>query len=345
MQQIINHSIVNYKAFFCWLYTSVMHLIDEPVPPEIPKMTQQDQISIAEFLKNFDQIGLVGGEHSGFVLEKLGQYLVDSPLTIERDMCSNEWDLFLKQNSCIADHPLILKKYREMSLVQQLNHLKQSVDVIFSRPKEAVKDHFKSVDAVTCIALSNRLHCSQINCESDNKTYFTFLCGVSPCDLLCFLEIESVGGLIKTRCVSLYFSQDKNQCDITDLSFYSAKFLTVLIQNSNASILCQLPIGTMSDKMVQVDAKLPISEQNVPKINACEIGAVFKNIDGMIASQIAVSGRRSVCIVLADNKRQVRIYEMEADEEEEEEADVTVNSMKDTEMSVLENSFTDLFES
>lgn len=341
MQQIINHSIVKYKAFFCWLYTSVMHLIDEPVPPEIPKMTQQDQISIAEFLKNFDQIGTFGGAHSGFVLEKLGQYLVDAPLTIERDMCSNEWDVFLQQNHCIADHPLILKKYKKMSLVQQLNHLKQSIDVIFSRPKEAIKDQFKTVDTLTCITASNRLNCSQINCECDNKTYFTFLCDVPPCDLLCLLEIESLGGLIKTRCVSLYFTQDRNQCDITDLSFYSAKFLTVLTQNTTASILYQLPITTLCDKMVQVDVKLPISEQNVPKINACEIGAVFKTIDGMIASQIAVSGRRSVCIVLADNRRQVRIYEMEAEEDEEEEADTTINSMKDTEMSVLENSFTD----
>lgn len=345
MQQIINHSIVNYKAFFRWLYTSVMHLLDEQVPPEIPQMTQQDQISIAEFLKNFDKIGLDGGAQTGFVMEKLGQYLSDSPLTIERDMSNNEWNIFLKQNHCIANHPLILKHYKEMSLVQQLNHMRESVDAIFSKPKESLKDHFKIVDTFTCLNESNGTYCSLVNCENETKVYYTFLCGVPPCELLCLLEIESTNGKVKTRGVYLYFSQIKSEScikhDIIDLSFYSTKFLTILIKNASTSTLCQLPIATIADQMIHINTKLLVTEQDIPKVNVCELGAVFKNIDGMIASRIAVSGSRNVCIVLADNKRQVRIYEMEAEEEEEEDADMTISTIKDTEMSVLENSSID----
>lgn len=336
MQQIINQSVVSYKAFFRWLYTSVMHLIDEPVPPEIPKMTQQDQISIAEFLKNFDRIGCDVGANSELIMERLGQYLADAPLTIERNMSNNEWDLFLKQNYCIANNPLILKHYKEMSLVQQLNHLKQSIDTIFSQPKEAIMGHFKTIDALTCFRVPNRICSSQIN--SDNKTYFAFLCGEPPCELMCLLQVAAN----KTRCVYLYFSQNnESKCDITDLSFYSAKFLTVLLQYTNTSILCQLQLAALSEKLVDIDPKIPISEQDIPQANACELAAPFKNIDSMIASKIAVSGSRSVCIVLADNKRQVRIYEMEAEEEEEEDADMSINTVRDSEMSVIESSFTD----
>lgn len=348
VQQIINNSIVSYKAFFRWLYTSVMHLIDEPVPPELQKMTQQDHISIAEFLTNFDKIGLGDdGTNSEFIMEKLGQYLTDAPLTIERDISNNEWDLFLKENNCIANHPLILKQYKEMSLIQQLNHLKESIDLIFSKPKEAIIHHFKTIDAVTCFCMPNKIVSSQINSEN-NTTYFAFLCGTPPCELMCLLEISSNEEL-RTRCGYLYFSENKSaikenaiKCDITDLSFYSAKYLTVLVQHPNSSILCQLPLAVLNEKLIEVNPKLPIYEQNISKINVCEIPIPFKNIDGMIASRIAVSGSRSVCIVLADNKRRVRIYEMEAEEEEEEDADMSANTtMRDSEMSVLENSFTD----
>lgn len=340
MQQIINHSIVNYKAFFRWLYTSVLHLIDEPIPPEIQKMTQQDHINIAEFLTNFDKIGVDGETNSGFVMEKVGQYLADEPLTIQRDMSNNEWDVFLKENNCIANHPFVLKHYKEMSLVQQLNNLKECVDLIFSKPKDAIINHFKIIDGIQCFNISNRIRGSQINCE--NRTYFAFLCGAPPSELICLVETT----ITNVRCAYFYFSQIQenvvNQC-ICDLSFYSVKFLTVLLQSSsNSSVLCQLPLAVLCEKLVDADPKLSISEQNIPKANACEITtAPFKNIDGMVASQIAVSGSRSVCIVLADNKRQIKIYEMEAEEEDEEDADMTANSVRDSEMSVLDSSFID----
>lgn len=57
MQQIINHSVINYKAFFRWLYGAILNLMDEAIPSEIHKMTQQDLAYITEFLQNFDHIG------------------------------------------------------------------------------------------------------------------------------------------------------------------------------------------------------------------------------------------------------------------------------------------------
>lgn len=332
MQQIINQSIVSYKAFFRWLYTSVMHLIDEPVPPEIPKMTQQDQTSIAEFLMNFDRIG---GENSELIMERLGQYLANAPLTIERNMNNNEWDLFLKENSCFADHPLILKHYKEMSLVQQLNHLKQSIDAIFAKPKKAVMGRFKTIAALTCFRLLGKICSSRINSEN-NTTYMAFLCSEAPCELMCFLEVAKN----KTRCVYVSFFHNKKY-DVMDLSFYSAKFLTVLLQHSNTTVLCQLQLAAITDKLVDINPKAAVYEQNIPKVNACELAAPYKHIDSMLAKQIAVSGSRSVCIVLADNKRQVRIYEMEAEEEEEEDVDMSTNTVRDSDMSVLDSFISD----
>lgn len=147
MQEIINHSMINYKAFFRWLYTSIMHLIDEPIPPQLTKMTQQDLANIAEFIQNFNKIGKDSND-PGFIMERLGQYLTDAPLTIPPNMEGNDWDSFLKQNQCVQDHPAILQHYREMSLIQQLKHLKSSIEDIFVKPKDFVRTQFKVMSHV-----------------------------------------------------------------------------------------------------------------------------------------------------------------------------------------------------
>jgi anaphase-promoting complex subunit 4 len=51
-------------------------------------------------------------------------------------------------------------------------------------------------------------------------------------------------------------------------------------------------------------------------------------------AEFAVSGSRKVGIVLAENRRKVRLYEMEGEEEEDEDADMTNSTMKESDMSV-----------
>ncbi|UYV76371.1 ANAPC4 [Cordylochernes scorpioides] len=52
VQQVIDDSMKNFKAFFRWLYTVIMRLADEQVPVEIIKVNQQDLDFVADFLKD-----------------------------------------------------------------------------------------------------------------------------------------------------------------------------------------------------------------------------------------------------------------------------------------------------
>ncbi|XP_057326177.1 anaphase-promoting complex subunit 4 [Microplitis mediator] len=54
IQQVIDQSMKEYKAFFRWLYVEIAKLTDEKIPSEASKISQQELTFIAEFLLNFD---------------------------------------------------------------------------------------------------------------------------------------------------------------------------------------------------------------------------------------------------------------------------------------------------
>lgn len=313
-----------------------MYLIDEQIPPETSKMTQQDLVSIAEFLQNFDKIG---DSKSGFIMERLGQYLVDAPLSIPSKMGRNEWDTFLQQNKCIQEHSSILKHFKEMSLVQQLRHLQTTVKDVFNNPKELIRTQFSLKGTLSCFCFPDTdLRVSQI--ASNDSNFLAFLCEQVPASYFCLMCIYSEDSIIKSKAAYFYFAKDElENHKIMDISFYSSNVLSILLQDDKSGVLCQFAFVGVSDKLVNININEPLSEQIVPKINGYDSSiAMFKNIDHMRVSQFAVSGSRKVGIVLAENRRKVRIFEMEVEDEDDEEVDVTASTFKDTDVSMLDGS-------
>ncbi|RZC38115.1 anaphase-promoting complex subunit 4 [Asbolus verrucosus] len=349
MQQIINHSIINYKAFFRWLYTAIMHVMDEPIPNEIPKMTQQDLAYITEFLQNFDHIGSKNSKRSGFIMERLGQYLIDAPLTIEPNMSGNEWTHFLKQNRCVEDHLSILKHYEDMSLIQQYADLKFSIENIFAAPKDVISEQFEIAHVFGCFRSGEeRLKMSQIDVNKET-ILFAFL---RPPGNVHALQIHVNNSV---RCGNIHFSQflsPEQECfegnyNVLDIKLYSSTVLSVLLQENSAAkstVLYQVPLTAALEKFSDVDNIYgEIFRDNIANINASSLTPkLFKNVEGMIASLFAVSGSRRVGIVLAENKRKVRLYEMEGEEEEDEDADMTNSTMKEGDMSVQDATVSNL---
>ncbi|GJQ82069.1 hypothetical protein Trydic_g6941 [Trypoxylus dichotomus] len=331
MQQIINTSMINYKAFFRWLYSAIIHLVDEQVSPEIPKMTQQDIAHITEFLLNFDDIGTIhssdGTTTPKFVMEKLGQYLANEPLTIPSEIDTNEWNTFLDQNECIKNNPSILKHFKETSLIQQFNFLKESISNIFDKLfKFSLVDEFEVSHVLDVMNFPHPIpKITNISC-GPSTVLFGLLLSNPPSPQFYFLEINT-GNTIHVKC---------------DLQFYTTNILSLLLQENNAvktAVIYQCPVIVLREKIVEVSIETPIFEQDVIKINANSLGnSVSKTLDGMVASSFAVSGFRNVSVVLADNKRKVRIFEMEAEEDEEEDAEMTNSTVRESDVSMPENS-------
>lgn len=353
MQQVINMAMISYKAFFRWLYSAIMNLIGESVPTEIPKMTQQDVSCIAEFLLNFDQIYsksniFTESEDTSeksyknvFTMEKLGQYLNDAPLTVSLKT-DNDWNKFLMQNNCINQHPSIIKLNQETSFIQEFNFLKASIDDIFSHPKEILTSQIKVMNYLNCMKTieNSSLSITCINLNNE-KLCLAFLCEQSPASGICIIEYQFSNDVVSTRAGLLYFSANENEMEechkIIDVKFYSTSIISILLKENtpNSGILFQFPLAFAIENLEPINTHEHLQNQTITRINGLlSENIVVKRIEGFAPCKLAVSGNRKVSIVLSDNKRKVRLYEMEVEEEDEEDNELTVSNIKDAETSL-----------
>ncbi|XP_017780796.1 PREDICTED: anaphase-promoting complex subunit 4 [Nicrophorus vespilloides] len=340
MQQIINNSMLNYKAFFRWLYTAIIHLIYETVPNEIPKMTQQDLAYITAFLKNFDDITghnntTIGGteKNTGFIMERLGQYLADSPLHILPNMEHNEWDNFLQHNECIRAHPSVIKHFKEMSLLQQFKHLEKALMDIFNEPHDLISADITLIKCINCNTSSSWTLVSKIN-ASNGSLLFAFNSDTHHTDSFYLLEFDPVTFVTKAALVKIpkYF--------ITDLKFYNENIVSLLLQEPSTkhAVLYQCSIATIRERLQEIDVSEEVATQNLVQVDGLQNNQHTLKSISMVSSKFAVSGARRVSIVLSENGKKVILFEMEGDEEEEEDADMTASTLREADVSMQENS-------
>lgn len=341
MHQIINDFQTNYMAFFRWLYTAILNLLHEPLSSDMSRNTQSDIAHIMEFLENFDNISASpeSGQNAHFTMERLGQYLNDAPLTLPPNLDDNLWESFLAENECIRNDPGIIKRYRGYSLIQQFNHLKSSVGEIFEVPKGLIVQQFAVQAVISCFNPVDASHMASTN-VSDESTLFVFLNSTMPAVSLTILNILTGNGQYRGTCGCFYFKSNTD-FHILSAQFYSSNILTVLLQENSPNkfgMLYQLPVNNIIDKLQNVNLRVELRSQRVTQINAFDLGpAVNKVIEGMVCSELSVSGSRRVSIVLSENRKKVRLFEMEAEEDEEEDADMT-NSARESDTSMQEDS-------
>ncbi|KAJ4436697.1 hypothetical protein ANN_16829 [Periplaneta americana] len=373
VQQVIDNSMKNYKVFFRWLYVVILRLTDERVPTEITKITQQDLAFIAEFLYNFDgcstkqdeEVASGSSRKPRFNLERLGQYLVDQDLVIPPDTSNNPWAKLVEENSSLANHPSIIPHFKNMSLVQQHNHLKKAIDNVFSEPEASIGKLFKVSNIIKCSDIPDigdpRL--THINVMDDKKLLLAFLDSVSPAEGFYLVEIptdkvKKSGDEISATCVYFYFNpttangEDNGRGDgaswsspmkVLDVQFYLQDVLSVLLEQngeSRVAVFVQFPMR------VALEATMPVSVPGqqilscAPRVEASallEAGAL-RPVENMVASKFAVSGTRKVAVVLSESRRKVRLFEMEVEEEEEDEEamDATATNLRDSDSSMLD---------
>lgn len=334
VQQVINMSMSNYTAFFRWLYVVILRLSDEQIPPETPKMTQQDLLYITEFLKNFDSIGKnEESKKNKFNLETLGQYLLDEPIKICPNKENNVWNLFLEENDCFKENKLVIKQQDNKSLFQSQKFLVEKIYNIFSEPKNLISTNFNFVNTLN-LATMQQISTSQINLN-ETTTLFAFLNEIAPSNGINLISINDK--ISQIYIFSTKFSSDFGDSNLKflDVQFYTPSHLSVLLQDSeniNISYICQIPLLPITQNLVEVFPNFLLSDSILfskeNSINICDIpGVIFKQIEGMTALNFAVSGSRHVSVVLSENKHKVQLFEMEADDDdEEEEGDSTINN-------------------
>lgn len=337
MQQVIDHSMRDYKAFFRWLYVEIQRLTDEKIPSEVSRMSQQELTFIAEFLKGFDKIEPSTGSRKGVNLEKLGQYLRHEPLQTCLTPEGSEWASMLNENHCLRDHPLIVKQDLNFSLLQSHEKLVNAVHDVFSVAYEDLVDHF-TVSQTSLVPSTSVLSSQIVTTDgglliagTDMERKFLRLFKVeslltnSGSLSLCFksaiIDVDNKQGS---------FSKNSSENTITDLQFYSQDYLSLLLLNKQtcASTLLQLPLSHVKLLEHQIQSSVCLTDL---------MGAVItRAFQGISARRLAVSGARKVAAVLNENNRKIRLLEteVEPEDEDEDDEDGIDDSMMDTTPSV-----------
>lgn len=381
VQQVIDNSMKNYKVFFRWLYVVILRLTDERVPAEITKMTQQDLAFIADFLHNFDGMTAKQEDDSTssgssrkprFNLERLGQYLVDQELIIPPDIDNNPWSKFLQENSILANHPSIIPHFRNMSLVQQHNHLKKAIDDVFSQPETSIGELFKVSNIIKCLDIpqTGEPRVTHINVMDDRKLLLAFLDSASPAEEFYLLEIPIDKPSISedeavAKCINLYFNPPTSKggedgrideaswsspMKVLDVQFYLHDVMSILLEQngeSRGAVFVQFPVRVALEVAISVSLPALQDGDQTKYILSCaprvEGGVLLdpgalRPVENMVASRFAVSGTRKVAVVLSESRRKVRLFEMEVEEEEEEDEamDSAAPNLRDSDTSVLD---------
>ncbi|GFT23829.1 anaphase-promoting complex subunit 4, partial [Nephila pilipes] len=128
IQQVIDSSLKNFKAFCRWLYCAMLRSAEEPIPLEVSRLTQQDLNFVAEFLKENFPIEYDENKKTVVKLERVAQYLKTDDLAYPASSSGNPWIKFLNDYPHMMESGLIFPIYPEKSLVTMYSDLREVID-------------------------------------------------------------------------------------------------------------------------------------------------------------------------------------------------------------------------
>ncbi|XP_038213159.1 anaphase-promoting complex subunit 4 [Zerene cesonia] len=348
LQQVIDVSMRNYKAFFRWLFVAIVRLLDEHTPSEIVKITQQELTHIADFLYNFDNVQVENDEDTEekpmkFNLERLGQYLQDQELTILPDDEDNPWYKILKENSCLLkenDTIYSTTEFKKFSLVQQQKYLNREVEEVFDIHHKDIAKNFSVLYNIKCydgdddLDVSESVRISQIFDPKQQRFMMAIVNTTIPQQGLYFMSVSVKERLCSATTCEYFFSpsliKDCNppssveNLEILDIQFYSSEYLSLLLKHptmEDSTIFLQLPLKIALENSQEFNMKCRniIFNEDMEKIDLSPLldQSVYKVLEKMNGNKIAVSGARKVAVVLSNIQRKVRVFEMEINGEDE----------------------------
>lgn len=358
LQQVIDDSIKNFKAFFCWLYVAILQLSDEKVPAELSKMTQHDINFVAQFLTdNFDHFSVdeedsiseLTEKRSGFKLEKVGQYLKKEDLHYPPHISANPWIQVMRSSLHIRDSDIVYPVKSSSSLVQLQESVEEIIKSALTQPSIVIGQSLSCISSIDLYTKDKseenfKMKSCQFTCNEKKVVYTVFTSSPAPCDKFYILRQPtcSKGASLQTEGVAVRIGQlthDTNHNDssdqtfqpcsnhkILDLAYYDEKTLSLLLVEDTTDqlpVLVQLALSVITDDVYTV---LGTNGDIQSQVNCIDVGSAiesncFRKLENMKACGFAVSGTRKTATVLFSSRRRVRIFWMDAEEEEEDEDD------------------------
>ena len=368
LQQVIDNSMRNVKAFIRWLYTAMLRLQNnEPSSQsELTKVSQQDIQFVTEFIKeNFEfesSANTSRPSSSNFTLERVGQYLKEKDLTSINssinDMSINPWIQYLKdrQNLTITDDKtLFLYEHKpEKSFAGQHKMLDLSVREAFTGPFNVITKSLQenglrsTLSDLISIPSNESLKLNHISNLSSKYFYISFINQTKPTNHL-FIIRYSLENHYIIEFVSIVFFLSNTKLFVIDYQFYTEEVVSLLLgePDSSQSFLVQMPLNILNSNFKPISKQIDlISQTNAISLElsnaSSESGLIYRSMDNMVL--LSVSGSRKVACVSFASKRRVRLFEMDVSEDDDEERESVktndLNTSGEQDKSLLEaNSF------
>ncbi|KAI1286115.1 Anaphase-promoting complex subunit 4 [Halotydeus destructor] len=291
IQQVIDTSVRNVKAFFRWLYTTMMKMYESQGPAaEVVRISQQDLQFVAEFIKtNFASIedetaetdaeNKVRPTNTTFTLERVGQYFQDESLTHKNSTASNPWIKYLQarphfprsvpetlKSRCLFPHNV------ETSLIQEFKNLEAVMKNTFSGVELTFENKYRKIshlpDVISLAGDRDKRNNPKAVHRTDKDNLLTVLVdGSFPSKNLYFLRIESSSSNLygSAACFSLKANvetggdNEEIVLSVLDFDFYNEKTITVTLvdETSAESLLAQIPVAIIAAESSLLDSSLP----------------------------------------------------------------------------------------
>ncbi|OCT99402.1 anaphase promoting complex subunit 4 L homeolog isoform X1 [Xenopus laevis] len=363
--QVIDSGMKNFKAFFRWLYVAMLRMSEDHVLPELNKMTQKDITFVADFLtEHFNEApDMYNQKGKYFNVERVGQYLKDeddilmSPPNIE----GNQWFSFLQSSTHLKESPLLFPYYPDKSLHFVKRQMEAIIDRCLTKPAQIIG---ASVQQKRCLPLyqvsaseeacprlislpylwndkSQNLHCVMFRMlESSSSKVFILR---QPTDLSRSINeallAVTIGNSLNSSAAE---DTETSSYSCLDARFYDEDIITVVLRDNSEPegkdrVLSQLSLSQLySDEETEDEFTWDTSKRLEEQHSDIPTRTVFlenqgRLLENMKAHYVSVNGIRKVACVLSSNLRHVRVFEMDAEDDGEEEEEEILHSQDVTE--------------
>ena len=330
---IIESALQSFIEFFKWLYLVILQLLDEEVPAFVKQSNQEDVSLITEFL-NY-QLGQKEKGKTRLSMERVGQYLKKEPLVFKVDNSENIWVKFLATCPELANSPYIFTVDPEKSLVSLYDELASSIDTTFEKLINTTEQSLLCnlrIPLSTCTV--GKQEVSHISSVSGIHHWITMVESKPTPEKLHLVRLtseENTPGVPVAEGVTVGFQgmvmndEEQSKISVVDLGFYDDTTITLLLRQEDAKenssdFLTQFKFASLGTSQLKrltssEDVNCDILASHL--VDASSAVVQRRNLERMKAVKVAVSGSRKVACVLSTSRTRVKLFDMNADEEEE----------------------------
>jgi anaphase-promoting complex subunit 4 len=344
---VIESALQSFIAFFKWLYLVILQLLDEEVPVFVKQFNQEDVSLVAEFLHC--QLGQQEKGKTRFSMERVGQYLKKEPLVFKVDKSENVWVKFLDTCPELCNTPCIFTVAAEKSLATLHDELTSSIKTTFEKLIHTTEQALLcNLRIPLTICTAGKQEVSQISSEGGSHHWIAIANGESVSEKLHLVRLtagETAPGVPVTEGVTVGFQglvmndDGQSRISVVDFGFYDETTLTLLLrregtdEDNSSDLLTQFKFSTLEDSQLKRLTTSQDANFNTMLVNLVDgSDAVIqrRNLERMKAVKVAVSGSRKVACVLSTSRTRVKLFDMNADDEE---ADDTIDELQTSTMS------------